>query len=256
MRAPTLAATATATVLVLTSACGSSEQPATPPARDRGPFGTVATPSEPPAAPGTRPGRRSRTPDPFGHGDLDPVGEPGPFTITDRVEVPGDPPRPAERDLSADLVSAVGAPTACIDLAAARAARGHLSIRITATVMPTGAITRASASGAGLSPQAISCIEARALSARLAAPVEGAPRSVSGTIEVDVATTEDTTETTTPEIPTPPGAVAPGIVTPAIGPSGPVEGSVTPSSTLPATGPDGRPEGTVAPDILLPARAP
>jgi hypothetical protein len=244
-------------VLVLALAgCGGEEQ-ATPPGRERGPFGAASTAPVAPTAAAERvvpAGRRSREPDMFAHGPIAPSSGGG-VTSTERVEATIELDAPAERNLGAELVTAVGSPAGCIDLATARSLHGRLTIQVSATVMPTGSITRASASGSGLPPAALDCVEARALAARLAAPIEGAPRGISGTLEYEVTATDDAVTVTTPDIPTPRGAVAPGIVTPALGPDGPIAGNVAPSSTLPATGPDGRPEGSVAPDVLLPARA-
>lgn len=253
-RAP--AARAVIALALCVVGCGSSEE-ASPPARERGPFAeappTLSAP--PPADPSSSRGRRSRESERFGSGSLEATGTTSATTTTTTtttIEVPGE----HERDLGADLASAIGSPASCIDVETARALHGHLAIRVTATVMATGSITRASASASGLSPAAIACVEDRALHAHLTPPIERAPRGVSTTLEYDVAATADTRTTTTPEIPTPRGAVAPGIVTPAIGPDGPVQGSVAPSSTLPALGPSGRPEGSVAPDLVLPARTP
>ena len=163
-------------------------------------------------------------------------------------------PAPQERSLPAELATAIGSPASCLDLATARALHGRLTVQVSATVTPAGNVTRARASGGGLPPAALACIQARALGAHLSPPIEGAPRSISTTLAFEVTTTADETTTETP-VWRQPGAVAdPGVVLPAVGASGRPEGALAPDSTLPAVVPAGRQEGTVAPDIVLPAR--
>jgi hypothetical protein len=246
-----------AVALALTTmACGGSDDAEAPSGSGRGPFSAAAAAPTPPRAPPTSPRSRSRGPDPVAHGAVAPAIVPGPIGSTTRVDVTETTTEAHERDLGVELANAIGSPASCIDLETARSLHGHLRVHVTATVMATGSITRATATGSGLSREALACVEARALAAHLAAPIERAPRGVSASLDYDVSATDDTRTTSTPDFVLQPGAVAPGVVTPAVGPDRPVEGRVTPSSTLPATGGAGRPEGSVAPDIVLPARTP
>jgi len=91
-----------------------------------------------------------------------------------------------ERDLAAELAGLVGAPAQCVDLATVARGGGRLTITLSATVVPSGRITRASASAPGQPTQAVRCLEQRLAAASFRGPVEGAPRSVTTTVPIEV----------------------------------------------------------------------
>ncbi|MFO0681366.1 MAG: hypothetical protein U0234_04910 [Sandaracinus sp.] len=235
------------------AACGDDEAPPSA-EHSRGPYGAVAsapqaTVARPHHALGTL-DRESLRPAPLGAAPTTADGE---EATTATAAATGATEQ--ERDLGAELASAVGSPASCIDLATARALHGALAIHVTATITPTGSVTRGTASAVGLPEAAAECIRARVLAAHLGAPVEGAPRTIATTLSFDVTATDDETTTETP-VWHQPGAVAePGVVLPAVGATGRPEGAVAPDHTLPAQA-TGRPEGSVAPDLVLPARGP
>lgn len=107
---------------------------------------------------------------------------------------------PRERDLGAELGEAVGSIQACLDLETARRIDGTLRVPITAQVLPSGRISRASARGGSLSREQNQCIEGVVTHTSLRGPIDGAPREVSTTLELDVEITEGTPgETSTTE---------------------------------------------------------
>lgn len=83
-----------------------------------------------------------------------------------------------ERDLSAELKAILGQPTSCLDLDKVATGGGNVTVRVIASVMPSGSINRASASAAGQDGAALRCIEQRVLSGSLKGPIEGAPLAV------------------------------------------------------------------------------
>jgi hypothetical protein len=91
-----------------------------------------------------------------------------------------------ERDLAAELKALVGQPTSCLDLEKAAAGGGRVSIRVNASVLPSGSISRASVSAVGQNSEALRCIEQLVLGGSLKGPIEGAPLSVSTESVVEV----------------------------------------------------------------------
>ena len=90
----------------------------------------------------------------------------------------------ASRDMPAELRSAVGNPSSCFtDFSSDRATKIRLSV--TASMSSSGLVTRASASGGGLSAKELSCVEDRVGRLRLRAPPDEKPRTVSTDIEID-----------------------------------------------------------------------
>ncbi len=244
-------------VVALASAlagCGDDEPP-TRADRGRGPFTGVAVSTAP--APTDVPGARHRQDfDTLDHDSIAHAHAP-----TAAGGTPAPPPSladtaatPEQRNLGGELATALGSPATCIDIATARTLHGRLTMQVTATVTPTGTVTRATASGASLPEATLACMQARALTAHLAAPVPGAPRTISTSLSFDVTTTDDTTTRETPEWHQPGAVASPGVVLPAVGAQGRPVGAVTPDSTLPAVGAAGRPEGSVRPDIVTPAQ--
>jgi hypothetical protein len=94
------------------------------------------------------------------------------------------PVAPKERDLSDELRGMIGNPGACLTQHTAGTGPSTLRLDVTAMVMPSGLITRATVRGAGLGPQESTCLEASVIRGRLRGPVEGAPRNVQTTIEL------------------------------------------------------------------------
>ncbi|UJR79806.1 hypothetical protein [Sandaracinus amylolyticus] len=188
---------------------------------------------------------RTRTPQAWGAGPLE-------VTETRTETTPGEAP---ERDLGAELRSAIGTPTQCFDVQTARAMTGTVRIPVRAYVMATGRITRAEVGGSA--PEAVRACIAGLLEARaMRGPIEAAPRTVSTelVLELQADAAPTTVRSESPEVPLQPGAVAPGITLPARGGDAPAPGFVPPSSTLPAAGPEDRPPGFVPPSSTLPAR--
>lgn len=91
-----------------------------------------------------------------------------------------DPDREPARDLSAELRTVLGDPSSCL--------RGledlpeEVTITVDATVVATGIVTRAHASGAGVPEAGLDCVRERLSSARLRPPIDPAPRSVRTTL--------------------------------------------------------------------------
>jgi hypothetical protein len=247
MRAAVLALAA-----LLTIGCGDDEAPASAP--HRGPFGApaVSVADLPPTSVAS--GRSHREHDTLDHEPLHVTPPPTGGTSTTTGTTAATAAEPEGRNYVAELATAVGSPAACIDTAIARTMHGRLSIQITATVMASGGVTRATASGGSLPESVVTCMQARALAARIAGPVEDAPRTISTTLTFDVATTDDTVTQVTPDWHQPGAVAEPGHVLPAVGAEGRPEGAVAPDSTLPARAPAGRQEGTLAPDVVTPAR--
>jgi hypothetical protein len=232
--------------------CGGDDAPA--PTRERGPFAAAAPPTTTStSASDPRIGRTHREIDSLDHGIYHPAPPSSAATTTHTEIGPGEASTaPEGRNYGAELAVAVGSPASCMDAEIARTLHGRLSIQVTATVTPSGTVTRATASGASLPERVLTCVQTRALNAHLAAPVEGAPRTLSTVLTFDVTTTDDTVTHETP-VWHQPGAVAePGHVLPAVGAEGRPSGSVEPDSTLPARG-TGSQEGRVAPDVVTPA---
>ena len=180
-------------------ACG-DDAPAAAAGRGRGPHGagagavaTAEVSPTPPAAPvgATSRSRRSTS---AAHAPTPPRVGAGPGTAVapaaPREGERDDEPAEAERDLSADLHAAIGAIEHCIDLETARRLDGALHVSVTAQLMPSGRISRASANAAGLSRAQNACIEGVVERASIRGPVEGAPRAVSTIIELNVEITE------------------------------------------------------------------
>ena len=240
-------------VLALVGCGGGEEAPSG--GRGRGPFGAPAAS----AAPATviAHGTSHHPFDTLDHDSLSPTARAATTAAATTTGGGGGgaaATEPEGRHLDRELAAAIGSPASCLDLETARSLHGHLSVSVSATVMPTGNITRATASGGSLPPAVLTCLQTRALGAHLAAPVDGAPRTVSTSISFDVETTADTTTTTTPVWHQPGAVQEPGTVLPAIGAEGRPSGALAPDSTLPAVGAQGRPEGSVGPDIVTPAR--
>lgn len=200
----------------------------------------------------------ARTPQPE-PGPLDlPAPPAAPIVVEETVtsEPQATPEPPAPRDFGGDLRAAIGDISGCLDAPTAAALSGSLSVGVSATAMPSGRLQRASVSAGSLPQPARDCILARVEAARLATPVEGAPRSVSTTLRFGV-TAELTTQTRTRPAtdPPPPGRTqAPGVVLPALGEPGPAPGARPPAVVLPVLAEPGPAPGYVPPAQTLPAQ--
>jgi len=114
-----------------------------------------------------------------------PVGAPRPEAFApDVAEAPPGETEEVERDLAAELNSAIGTPTDCLsDFTVASPTK--LRISITATVRPTGMVITPSAYATGISTTARQCIERRVGTVVLPALEEPLSETVSTTIEID-----------------------------------------------------------------------
>lgn len=93
----------------------------------------------------------------------------------------------ANRDLSAELSSALDQMTDCVDAAeAAKQPNGRLVVSVSAYVMGTGSISRATIDAPGQPAGALSCLQRRVLAAKLREPIAGAPINVKGSAEVEI----------------------------------------------------------------------
>ncbi|MBX3272144.1 MAG: hypothetical protein KF729_17900 [Sandaracinaceae bacterium] len=168
-----------------------------------------------------------------------------------------------EPDYSDALRAAFGTPTDCISEGSRETVRGQFTVRVSVRATPTGRVTSASVNAPGLRAEDVACMTRRAEALRLPSPIEGAPRTITASIEYRASGTPgsrtdgewvaDWGAGTPAPGALPPGAQAPGIVTPAIGPST-IPGQVAPAHTLPALGPSGMPPGYVPPGQTLPAQ--
>lgn len=103
-----------------------------------------------------------------------------------QAQAPAPEPAPApERDLSSELARLLPAPAECLDLARA-SARGKVAISVTAMVMPSGRLSRASVSVPGQPAESLKCIEKRVLQGVLPPGVPKAPIQVEANLAVEV----------------------------------------------------------------------
>lgn len=196
-RAPWVASALALSALSLAEGCGKTDPPRRPQGLLPGEEGARAPVSSPPettqplAAP-PRP-TTSQLPSPFAQRAPDPgalmradagatdapaAEEPSAASASDA----GPPPR----DLSAELSTMLGAPVPCVDYAAVASGGGRLTIGLSAYVVPSGRITRATVRAPGQPSEAVRCLEKRLSSASFRGPVEGAPREVSATVPLEV----------------------------------------------------------------------
>lgn len=96
---------------------------------------------------------------------------------------------PEARDLTAELRESFRLPHDCFTYARVESFGSSLTVSVRVTVMPSGRVTRAEVTASALTPDEIACVERSAMDVPFRSPVEGAPRTVSATIEFEVATT-------------------------------------------------------------------
>lgn len=94
-------------------------------------------------------------------------------------------PAAPERDLSSELARLIPAPGECLDLALASAG-GKVAISVTAMVMPSGRLSRASVSVPGQPAESLKCIERRVLQGALSPDVPKAPVQVQANLALEV----------------------------------------------------------------------
>jgi len=102
---------------------------------------------------------------------------------------PAEAPEVAARDYSTELSAAFGSPASCFDFARISTFGESLRVNVSVTVMPSGRVNRASASGSGFTPEEVACLEERAMNTNLRGPIDGAPRTISARIEYAIETT-------------------------------------------------------------------
>ena len=249
LRVPSPAACAWACFAGLVLGCGEDRVDPNAPTREQM-ARIMSRPANPPTpAPPPRFVPRSLTPS----GEASPGRSPSEFVITEQVTTAPPPTPPVARDLSEEFRAAIGDITSCLDAETARSLRGSLTVNVTATVLPSGTMSRANVT-ASLPEPVRRCIQERALHASIGA-VERAPRGISATLrfEVEASAAPPPVREYAPDY-IPPGATAPGLTLPALG-GAPPSGAQAPGLTLPALG-GAPPPGAQAPGLVLPAQGP
>ncbi|MDB4988302.1 MAG: hypothetical protein JWN04_3480 [Myxococcaceae bacterium] len=100
-------------------------------------------------------------------------------------------PVTAPRDLPTELISMLGQPADCLDLAAVASGGGRTTISLTVSVMPSGRVIRASADAPNQPASGLRCLEQKASAAKFRSPVPGAPLDVTATIPIEVVAQPD-----------------------------------------------------------------
>lgn len=196
-----------ALAVLLSVACKREEQPVPPPGlldSEGRPIVAAPAPKPPPAAPAAEP--------PTVYDFERPAPPPAPTTAQNLglrpsatagggVEVAGT----GSRNLSVELSTALNQVTDCVDAAqAAKQPNGRLVVSVSASVMGTGSISRATLDAPGQPPEALACLQRRVLAIKLAEPVPGAPISVKASAEVEIKAVGPKPTASTPPAPTPP----------------------------------------------------
>jgi hypothetical protein len=121
-----------------------------------------------------------------------PEAEPRPSIFkTAQQSAEAEKPKAQERDYPAELLSAVGMPSACFKPRSGPNVPPEILVQLQAHVTEAGVITRAYASSAQLEEAELDCIRKRVGTLRLRAPVEAAPRSISATLELKLKKTSE-----------------------------------------------------------------
>lgn len=170
-------------IVALGSGCWADESatPAPPP----GIPNRVIAPSEPPAVTGgptaNRWGAVRETGAARRASSANPVTRTGSPTPQD---TPTQAAPPVARDFGEELRALASNPGSCLTQRAPGGWPSALHLAVSATVTPSGMITRAAVTGAGLTKQETKCWSALVTQARFRSPVEGAPRNVQTTVEL------------------------------------------------------------------------
>jgi hypothetical protein len=91
------------------------------------------------------------------------------------------------RDLAAELSSALNQVTDCVAPAeAAKQPSGRLVVNVSAYVLGTGSISRATVDAPGQPADALACLQRRVMAIKLAEPVPDAPTNVRGSTTVEI----------------------------------------------------------------------
>ncbi|MET0341833.1 MAG: hypothetical protein ABW252_12585 [Polyangiales bacterium] len=90
------------------------------------------------------------------------------------------------RDLARELTALLGQPGTCLDLAVVEKSGGRATVTATASVVPSGRITRASIEVPGQPSSAVKCLEQRLTSGSLKGPIPGAPLQVRASVPIEV----------------------------------------------------------------------
>lgn len=165
----------------LATACG--DEPAARTPRKRG----VQLPPEPPPAP-ARPDPQAPTAVPMlpneapSDWNAEPSkNQPERETLTADEAAP-DEPEKAPRNFSSELASMIGSPVNCLAPRTAKEAPAEVRITLSASVMPSGTVSRGEVSAPDLSTSELECVKKRLESLRFAPPIENAPFTVNGSI--------------------------------------------------------------------------
>lgn len=119
------------------------------------------------------------------------------------------------RDFTAELERMIGRPSECLKPRTADRAPGRVDIGLIANVMPSGAVRHGEVSCRALQSEELACVQRRLEALHFAPPIENAPFSVRGTLQLELPLARGAVVDTN----APPAATAdgrtPGIVPPA-----------------------------------------
>ena len=188
-------------LVVALTACGDSRPSDEPPPPRRGAARLEST-----AAP-SKPSARSEIVQPA-EAPVEPAQE-EPSAPAVNAEAEPEAEKPKERDYAAELLEAIGAPTACLAPRVGGAAPKELSIGLEVQVIELGRVTRAYARSPQLTEDELTCVRKRLEGVRFRAPVESAPRSVSATLRFELKAAAQPDAAIAAPAPTTPASNAP-----------------------------------------------
>lgn len=185
-----------ATLLLIASGCRKREEaPIPPPGMVDGqgrPITTAAIPVRPaepapsaPEAPTVYDFERNSAPDP---GALSaPAAAPAPGAGTG-ASAPAQAATPAPaRDLGADLSNALAPLSSCVDVVQGAAQpEGRLTISVTAYVLGSGRVSRATVTAPGQPASALSCMQDKVMALNLTGPIPNAPTQIKGSTQLQI----------------------------------------------------------------------
>lgn len=175
---------------ILSVACSRAEKPALPPGLLDSEGKPIVTPAPaPPAPPAQAPSQPTvydferPSPNPSAPSAAQNLGMNPPATAGGGVQAAGS----GGRDLSAELSSKLNQMTDCVDPAlVATRPNGRLVVSVSAYVLGSGSISRATIDAPGQPASALECLQRRVMATKLPDPVAGAPINVKGSAEVEV----------------------------------------------------------------------
>jgi hypothetical protein len=175
---------------LLSAACSRAEKPVPPPglldsegkpvvsAPPPAPAPVAQAPSPPTVYDFERPASSPSAPSAAQNLGMSPPG-----TTGDGAQAAG----AGSRDLSAELSAKLNQMTDCVDLAQAAAQpSGRLVVAVSAYVLGSGSISRATIDAPGQPATALECLQRRVLALKLPEPIVGAPIHVKGSAEVEI----------------------------------------------------------------------